>query len=258
MKREFTKNKIYLIYLVIFINILFLISTVDADSPTNPVLQDDYERMQENIDRIPLNPDGEIDKEKLNASAFFISSKAEERINNINVWIEENVSWLRFFFRMVPEVSWLFFWVVFIMIVAFTHLILNGPRLWAFSSSDFMAYLYGIGVFFILLFSDAYLFFARFNTNFFNLFFNYVLYYGIWIALALVSVVFLLIIALLIFAPQVFMYIFRWFAWIFGKKIASSAADRIIGRAEERANKLNESQRIELEKLKSFNKGLSE
>ena len=92
--------------LIILFFLFSLISFVPAqDEPTTPVGDEDIEKIQRAVDYIPLDPEtGGVDEEKLQLG----KSKAEERIDAINAWLDENASWLRLVFGMVPEISWLF------------------------------------------------------------------------------------------------------------------------------------------------------
>jgi len=65
------------------------------------------------------------DEGRLNFSKWrpFVTA-AEERIDNINLWLNENAGWLTFIFGMVPAISWLFTfnlwaWITFLITLAF-------------------------------------------------------------------------------------------------------------------------------------------
>lgn len=90
---------------LIFVFILFSLVFVSAEEPSLGGSEQDMKDLQEGIDVIPLDPEtGGIDKDKLNDT----SSKAEERIDEINAWLKENAPWLSVFLGMKPEISWVF------------------------------------------------------------------------------------------------------------------------------------------------------
>ena len=80
----------------------------------------------------PVGDDG-----KLNLSKYKpFKSKAEERIENINLWIKDNASWLSVVFGMVPEVSFYFAVALFVWLFGFMTLILNSSRVFYFRLAE--------------------------------------------------------------------------------------------------------------------------
>lgn len=83
---------------------------------------DEWEKTQENIDKYnPLNEDGELDLNKYKP----FKTKAEERIDEINSWLEEHAAWLKVVFGMVPSITWHFLFNFWWMLFFFVWLVLN-------------------------------------------------------------------------------------------------------------------------------------
>lgn len=97
---------------------LFFMSFVFADQH-EVAGQADAEKVQKLIDENNIvNEDGEFENP-------LDKTKAEERIDKINLAIEDNASWLDAVFGMVPEVSWLFAIVLYVWLFFLVHLVLN-------------------------------------------------------------------------------------------------------------------------------------
>jgi len=88
---------------LVLINFIF-VSALDEPDATGGIGQEDAEKIQDFADSLPLDDSGQIDPEKLNLT----KTKAEERIDAINAWMDENVWWLEIVFGMRPEISWKF------------------------------------------------------------------------------------------------------------------------------------------------------
>lgn len=109
-----------------------LIVQVQAGNETNgskvsePTVlgEEEVEKAQETIEKYsPLDDEG-----KINTSAYKpFKSKAEERIEAINQWLDDNVSWMRYIFHMKPAISWPFFLNILIMLWFSLLLIFNAP-----------------------------------------------------------------------------------------------------------------------------------
>lgn len=124
----------------------FVVAENESDGPSVPG-GDDYGQVKGAIDNYtPINDEGKVDFEKFKP----IKSKAEERIEGINLWLSDNATWLAVVFGMVPEISWLFAINLLLWLLLFTNLILNAPIVVrktfpAFKEST--AYMIGIIVF---------------------------------------------------------------------------------------------------------------
>jgi hypothetical protein len=153
-----------------------------ADPPMPPgseevdQLNDDLEELKNLTDQIPIDPvTGEFDVTKVEG----IKLKAQERIDKINEWLDENVSWLRFIFRMPPEVSWLFFANLYVLLFFLTILVLNADELFFFISKEVAAYGAGIALFVILLVTHVYLNLAKLLVKVADLIINTIIPYGV-------------------------------------------------------------------------------
>ncbi len=154
------------------------------------------EQLQKDIDdNIPIDPEtGEFDVSKVDG----VKLKAQERIDEINGWLEENAAWLKFVLRMNPAISWTFFVMLYILLFFFTVLVLNGDEFFFTMTKPAAAYGSGLAIFAILLVTSVYVNLAKFVVKVFDLIFNTIVPYGI-IAIVILFVIF--IIALIVF-PQ--------------------------------------------------------
>ncbi len=216
-----------------------------------------YEDIQKKVDLIPniIDPEtGEVNKKTFD----FGMSKADERIAEINKFLEENASWMKFILRMVPEISWLFFWNVIIILFFFTHMVLNAGK-YGFFSEEGMARIAGFGIFAILLLLDLYYYLAQLWIHLLDAFFNYVLPWGIVIAVILIVVLIVVMLALLFFAPTIFINIMGIFRRLAGEKMMSEAArkagggdvQKIAKEGSREVGKLKEAR----ERIEEFEKG---
>jgi len=69
-----------------------------------------------------------IHTENINTTISPYKSKAEERIDAINQWLENNASWFKTITGAVPEISWYFAFVIYFFLWGFVNLILNNRR----------------------------------------------------------------------------------------------------------------------------------
>ncbi|MDO8517014.1 MAG: hypothetical protein Q7S33_02715 [Nanoarchaeota archaeon] len=128
-------------------SLLFLLVFVSAENlPNQSSVSNDVNNIQNAVNDIPITETGEIDTTKL----VDYQSKLEKNIAAINLWLENNASWLKIVFGMVPEISWLFFINFLIMITFLNILVLNGHSLFVFLSKS-AAMIAGLAVFVILL-----------------------------------------------------------------------------------------------------------
>ena len=215
---------------------LFLSSFVYS-APEPSVNNTEVEHIQEAVDKIPLDNSGDIDSEKLNSSVFFFSTKAQERINEINVWLTENVSWLSFIFGIPPEISWLFFWILLTMLFALTHLVFNGVHNMVFIDDERFRLPLGSAIFIVLLALRVYYCVGSIITNIMDIFWNAILPWGIFIAIILIIVFGILLILLLLFLPKVGVALIRAIFLLFGKKTATNKGDARLARKEKKLDK---------------------
>lgn len=128
------------------------------------------------VGKIPIDPNtGEIDKNRL----LGISSKAEERIKKINSWLEENASWLKVIFGMVPEISWLFVWGLYFWLLFFVMFVLNSERTFLYLIKKKMAFIIGAAVFVMLIVIKVNVIMGSVIVNLVGFVFNFLIPMGI-------------------------------------------------------------------------------
>jgi len=89
---------------------------------------EDYEKIQGTVEKLPINPDtGEIDYDSY--KPFW--TKADERIKGINLWLEDNASWMKVVFGMVPSLTWMFAINFYIWLFLLVFLVLNAESTFA-------------------------------------------------------------------------------------------------------------------------------
>ena len=209
-------KKIGVLLFVFLVISLFSFAFAQDDMPSAPG-GEDMEAIQGAVDQIPIE-DGEIDKEKV--SGF--KSKAEERIEKINLWLKENAPWLEIVFGMVPEISWLFAINFYFMLLFLVILVLNN-NLFSFFVSEKLGMFAGLGVYLILLITKVYFNLANVVLKLFTWFWNW----GWIIALILCIIVGIIFVVLLIYAPQVLLMIKKW---IDAKKEAKAKEETDVNR----------------------------
>ncbi len=89
-------------FFFIFLLSFSIVSAINSDMSSEV---DQIESVLDKVDDIY-----DVDNQEFNPDTIeFGKSAANERINIINDWLDENASWLRFILRMTPQLSWLFF-----------------------------------------------------------------------------------------------------------------------------------------------------
>jgi hypothetical protein len=103
--------------------LLLLTTFVLAVEEPTIATDSDVEKIEGAIEIIPIDENtGKIDPDKLNP----FKTKADERIEKINLWLKGNASWLKVVFGMVPSVTWLFIINFYLLLWFIVLLILNG------------------------------------------------------------------------------------------------------------------------------------
>ncbi len=126
---------------------LFLIGGVFAVVPGEVTGAEEVEKITGIVEDLGPGADGNIDYGKYKPYA----TKAEVRIAAINLWLDENVGWMRYIFHMKPAVSWLFFINVYVILWFFVLLFLNAKGLWFFIEEEGKARIFGGALFFVFL-----------------------------------------------------------------------------------------------------------
>jgi len=238
------RGLVCLILLLLVVGITFAQTTTDENSVSDVDSREeralsDYEKYQENIDKVGgvYNPDtGEFN----DSSVFWGISEADKKINGINEWLDSNVAWLRFLFRMVPEVSWFFFFNILFILFGFVHLGLNAAK-YGLVEEEWLARIGGFGLFAILLVTNVYVYVAEAVVNVLDIIFNKILTWtNIAIALIVMAVIIVLLVLLAYFAGPVLLSIWRVIAPLVGKKATETGAERATAKTEEKVKKLDE------------------
>lgn len=109
--------------LILFALILSSFPQVHAQTPDNPIPLANLGNATGGI----LNPEG-INTEQINKTAQEYKSKAEQRIEAINLWLDNNAKWFKTILGAVPEVSWYFAFVLYCFIWGFVTFVLNAKK----------------------------------------------------------------------------------------------------------------------------------
>ena len=194
---------------LLVISMMFFVTAIEV--PDIGIGGADVEDIQGVVDDYsPIDEGGDIDLDKYKP----FKSKAEERIDNINLWLEENASWLDAVLGMVPALSWLFAINFLIILYALVILVFNVDALLRFFSVlgkkiDLMffethwANIFGFGVFVMLLVTKVYVLLAEFLEGLLMTFWNYILPAGVTIAVILVILLFVGGIAGVVFCRKI-------------------------------------------------------
>jgi len=176
---------------------MFALVIAETGTPDLGIAGTDVEKIGELQGELsPLDEGGNIDIEKYKP----FKSKAEERIDKINLWLEENASWLSAIFGMVPALSWLFAINLYLILLFFVILVLNGDAILDIfevlgKKIDLIFFethwsnIFGLGAFAVLIVTKTLVLLAKFLHDLFGIFWNYILPAGIAIAIILIIVI---------------------------------------------------------------------
>ena len=167
--------------------VLFGLIFVSAIEPGEVVGGEEAEKIQGAIKDLPINPEtGEPDFDKY--KPFW--TKANERIAKVNLWLEENASWLKVVFGIVPSVTWLFavnlyLWLFFLVLLALNADVTFGSiPIFGEDKMDFglfytsWAQLFGLAVFAVIVVLKWVAILAGLILGLFDVVWNYVLPMG--------------------------------------------------------------------------------
>jgi len=146
----------------------------------------------------------------INTTISPYKSKAEERIDAINNWLENNASWFKIVFGMVPELSWLFAIVLYFWLLFFVNLVLNGNIFGIIISNKNYARIAGAALFVILIVTKLIYSLGKGIYTFTDFTYNKLLPVGIVAAIVGIIIIIIVLIVLAIFAPQVLLAIKKW------------------------------------------------
>ena len=170
---------------------------VAQDAPDIGIGGTDVEDIQGIVDDYsPIDEEGDLDFEKYKP----YKSKAEERIDNINLWLEENASWLSAVFGMVPALSWLFAINLYLILLYMVILVFNGDGLAGLFSvlnkkidlmffetrwSNIVGFIFFMG----LIATKALVLLAEFVLELFGILWNHILPWGLAIAVIIIILI---------------------------------------------------------------------
>ena len=192
--------------------ILLLLSLLTFTLAINEedIMSSDAEKLQKDLDTyLPLDEEGDF-----NLSGYKpIKSKAEEKIDKINLWLEENASWLKIIFGMVPSITWLFVINIWLMIALFTTLVLNAEGLFGFLDTlnkkvelgiinPTWANLLGLAIFLMLHFTKAIVSLSKIITDQIIFIWEKALPVGIAAALIAAIIIAVVMVVAAIYFPQ--------------------------------------------------------
>tara|TARA_Y100000310_G_C20526968_1_gene736537 strand:+ start:279 stop:962 length:684 start_codon:yes stop_codon:yes gene_type:complete len=147
------KIGVLLLTLVLFSSFGFVLG-----APNDSITSDDKEKLDDIFDDIPINPEtGKPDFSKFNGTL----TKAEERIYEINFWLDSNVSWMKYIFHIKPSISWLFTFNLYFILLFFLILVLKVEGLFFFISNKTSARFFGVGLFLVFMITGLYVGLAR-------------------------------------------------------------------------------------------------
>jgi hypothetical protein len=173
------KRLIFFVSCILLLNIILGVTPEIPDEQINKIM---------NTGSNIINSDtGEINIDSID----FGQSAAQDRIDSINEWLNNNVSWLRFIFRMTPQISLLFLFDFIAILWGIVYLIIHSPDYWE-SENNKANYIVGTVVFFILFFLNAPYYFAKASVYFIDYLNQFMQYAIIGIIIGLVVILILM------------------------------------------------------------------
>lgn len=169
------------------------VDVVEDNKPTTSVTEKDVEKLQGIIGQLPFEESGETNFSKYKP---FVS-KAEERIDGINTWLDDNAGWMRYIFYMRPQVSILFTLNVYFILLFLLVLVLNAEGLWFFIETESRARIFGGAVFVVFAAAGLYVGLAHVANNFISYVWEVLVPTGFW--MAMIAMVILLVVAIFAF-----------------------------------------------------------
>ncbi len=202
MSKFFYRIFISLFFIFLFVNLssFVIASDVISDNPLGelPVI----DKINDGFSNFINSDTGKINPNAIN----FGKSEAQKRIDSINLWLNENVGWLRFLFRMTPQISFLFMLNFIGILWGLVYLFLRFPTYIDFYNKA-SSYLIGFTIFIIFFLSNIPYYFARFGIYFFS-FVNGLIKNTI-IAF---TITFVILIVLMMIFPAVSTFVIKLFA----------------------------------------------
>ena len=176
--------------MILFLLVANFALVVAEDAPTTSVGEEDVEKLQEIIGQLPFDEDGETNFSKYKP----FRTRAEERIEAINTWLDDNAGWMRYIFQMRPQVSVLFALNLYFILFFFLIFFLNAKGLWFFIESEIRARIFGAAIFVAFAAIGLYAGLAHVVNNFMIYIWTILVDTAIWMAIiAMIIFVVLLI-----------------------------------------------------------------
>jgi hypothetical protein len=151
------KTGVLLIFIFLFLFITSIISAnlsfVKADNGNNNdntppgvpgISEEDKQKIEDVVENIPLDEQGKLDEGKLDIT----KSKAEERIEKINQWLEFTDPVFDFTFGIKLRLSWEFAYLLFLVLISLS--VFHNLPGWIGLNKEWFAILFGFGVTFAL------------------------------------------------------------------------------------------------------------
>jgi len=178
--------------IVLFLLVVNFGFVIAADEPTVAIGEKDVEEFQGIIGQLPFDEGGETNFSKYKP----FKTRAEERIDSINLWLDENAGWMKYIFQMRPQVSFLFALNIYFILFFFLILFLNARGMWFFIEKEIQARLFGLCVFVAFGAIGLYAGLAYVVNNFLIYIWNILLKTAIWMSITAVIIFgFLLLLA---------------------------------------------------------------
>jgi len=168
-----------------FILVFSLIGFVVAEGPSTGINKRDVDKIQGAMNNIPLDNSGKIEYRPFR-------TKMEQRIGKINIWLDENVSWMKFLFHMKPKLSWLFIFNLYFILLFLTILVFNAEALWFFIEEKSHSIIFGLAVFVVFMVAGLYVGLANLSKSLVEYIFDVFIPSNIWLGVILLVVFFIL------------------------------------------------------------------
>ena len=117
--------------LLVLISLLLVSFVFAVDAPIDI---DEIEKGAEKIEEGLEDVEDTID----DPGSILKKTKAGERIDKINLWLDENVGWMKYIFYMKPQISWLFAFNIYFILFFIVVLILNSRNFFFFIKIPFI------------------------------------------------------------------------------------------------------------------------
>jgi hypothetical protein len=178
------------VVLFLFLFLFLMAGVLIAGEPEAGIGSEDVEKIEGAVDKLPFDETGEINFGKY--SPFI--TKAEERVAKINLWLEDNGSWLKIVFGMVPSLTWFFAVNLYIWLFLLVFLFINADSTFSWvpffseEKMDFMffqltwARISGLISFGVIVVLKATVGLANIIVGLYDIFWNYVFPAGLAIA----------------------------------------------------------------------------